>query len=185
MQLKGDYKKMKFLKVLIASILIIPSLALAHGPTPLKFDITVEVNASPDEVWAKVNDLCSLKDLNESVTDCSATGSGLGAFRDYTLDNGETLKEEVTKVQEDRKRLLTTLRVEEGRIIKDMPIRSMGSFLSVKESAGGSTVQIRGTAYAAFEGKSAPPHMSDEFCKAAVEAFHTKTLDGMKAAFAK
>lgn len=175
---------MKFLKLSLLSVLLIPTMTLAHGPTPLKFDIQVEVNASPDEIWAAVNNICSIKDWNESITECTATGEGLGAFRDYTLDNGEVLKEEVTKVQDDRKRLLTTLRVEKGRVIKDIPIMSMGSFTSVKDNgAGGSTVQIRGTAYSSFEGKSAPPDRSDAFCKAAVEALHTKTLDGLKGYF--
>ena len=45
---------MKFLKLGLLSILLIPALAMAHGPTPLKFDIEVEVNGSPDEVWAAV-----------------------------------------------------------------------------------------------------------------------------------
>ncbi len=174
---------MNYLKLCLLSILLIPTLVFAHGPTPLKFDIEVEVNASPDEVWAAVNKLCAVKDWNESITECSSTGEGLGAFRELTLDNGEVLKEEVTKVQADRKRLLTTLKVEEGRVIKDMPIRSMGTFLSVAESSSGSKVKIRGTAYSSFEGKSPPPDRSDAFCKAAVEALHTKTLNGLKASF--
>ena len=173
------------LLVMVAvSAMLITGISHAHGPTPLKFDLEVEVNASPAEVWAAVNDLCTVKDFNASITECSSTGSGLGAFRDLTLDNGEVIKEEVTKVQEDRMRMLTTLRVEEGRIIKGMPIRSMGSFLSVKESGSGSKVNIRGTAYGVFEGKSPPPELSDETCKAAVEALHSKTLEGMKNHFA-
>jgi mxaD protein len=175
---------MNYLKLSLLSILLIPALALAHGPTPLKFDLEVEVNASPDEVWAAVNKLCSVKDWNESITECSSTGEGLGAVRDYKLDNGEELKEEVTKLQADRKRMLTTLKVEEGRVIQGMPIKSMGTFLSVAESgSGGSKVKIRGTAYSSFEGKSPPPERSDAACKAAVEALHTKTLNGLKASF--
>lgn len=174
---------MKFLKLSLLSVLLIPAMTLAHGPTPLKFDLEVEVNASPDEVWAAVNNICAIKDWNESITECSATGEGLGAFRDYTLDNGEVLKEEVTKIQADRKRLLTTLRVEKGRVIKDIPIMSMGTFLSVTENGSGSKVKIRGTAYSSYEGKSAPPDRSDAFCKAAVETLHTKTLDGLKTYF--
>jgi mxaD protein len=177
---------MKFLKLSLLSILLIPAMALAHGPTPLKFDIQVEVNGSPDEVWAAVNNLCAIKDWNESITECKSSGEGLGATRDFTLDNGEVLNEEVTKVQADRKRMLTTLKVEKGRVIKDIPIMSMGSFISVADNgSGGSTVQIRGTAYSSYEGKSAPPDRSDAFCKAAVEALHTKTLDGLKASFEK
>ena len=176
---------LKALKIGLIGLFLLPAMSSAHGPTPLKFDLSTEVSASPDEVWAMVNKLCSLKEWNESITDCKADGEGLGAFRELTLDNGEVLKEEVTKVQADRMRLLTTLRVEDGYFIKGMPIRSMGSFLSVKESAGGSTVQIRGTAYGMYEGKPVPPEYADEVCKAAVEALHQKTLDGMKAAFAK
>lgn len=174
----------KIISSALIGLLLLPALAFGHGPTPLKFDLETEVNASPDEVWSLVNKLCQIKEWNQSITECSSTGDGLGAFRDLTLDNGEILKEEVTKVQDDRKRILTTLRVEEGRIIKGMPIRSMGSFLAVTESESGSKVQIRGTAYAAFEGKSPPPEMSDSTCKAAIEAFHSKTLDGMKEYFA-
>jgi uncharacterized protein YndB with AHSA1/START domain len=175
---------MKFLKLGLLSMLLIPAMAMAHGPTPLKFDITVDVNASPDEVWAAVNNLCALKEWNESVTECNSSGEGLGATRDFTLDNGEVLNEEVTKLQADRKRMLTTLKVEKGRVIKDIPIMSMGSFLSVADNgSGGSKVQIRGTAYSSFEGKSPPEDRSDAFCKAAVEALHTKTLNGLKASF--
>ena len=174
---------MNYLKLSLLSMLLIPALAYSHGPTPLKFDIEVEINASPDEVWAAVNKLCSIKDWNESITECSSTGEGLGAKRELTLDNGEVLNEEVTKVQPDRKKMLTTLKVEKGRVIKGMPIMSMGSFLSVSESGSGSKVKIRGTAYSSFEGKSPPPDRTDAACKAAVEALHTKTLEGMKAYF--
>ncbi len=174
---------LKAMKLGLIGLSLIPALAFGHGPTPLKFDLSTEVNASPDEVWAAVNKLCALKDWNESITECSSTGDGLGAVRDFTLDNGEKLKEEVTKVQADRKRMLTTLKVEDGRVIQGMPIRSMGSFLSVSESGSGSKVQIRGTAYSSFEGKSPPPDRTDAVCKAAVEALHQKTLDGLKAHF--
>ena len=174
---------MNYLKLSLLGILLIPVLAYSHGPTPLKFDLEAEVNASPDEVWAMVNKLCLVKDWNESVTECSSTGEGLGAKRELTLDNGEVLNEEVTKVQADRKKMLTTLKVEKGRVIKGMPIMSMGSFISVSESGSGSKVKIRGTAYSSFEGKSPPPDRTDSACKAAVEAFHSKTLDGMKAYF--
>lgn len=174
---------MKIKHLFAISAFLIPALSFAHGPTPLKFDLTTEVNASPDEVWAMVMKPCAIKDWNASITECSSTGEGLGAVRDFTLDNGEVLKEEVTKVQEDRKRILTTLKVEEGRVVKGMPIRSMGSFLSVSESGTGSKVQIRGTAYSSFEGKSPPEDRTDAFCKAAVEALHQKTLDGLKASF--
>ncbi len=174
---------MNYLKLCLLSILLIPALVSAHGPTPLKFDLEVDVNASPDEVWAMVNKLCSVKDWNESITECTSTGEGLGAFRELTLDNGEILKEELTRVQVDRKKILTTLRVEKGRVIKGLPIMSMGSFLSVAENGSGSKVKIRGTAYSSFEGKSPPPDRTDSACKAAVEALHTKTLDGMKKYF--
>ncbi len=179
----GDKNMLKAVKYSLITLALIPLLSYAHGPTPLKFDLEVEVSASPDEVWVMVNKLCSVKDWNESITECSSTGEGLGAFRDYTLDNGEALKEELTKVQADRKRILTTLRIEEGRVIKGMPIRSMGTFLSVAESGSGSKVNIRGTAYSSFEGKSPPPDRTDTACKAAVEALHSKTLDGMKKYF--
>ena len=176
---------MNYLKLSLLSLLLIPALVFAHGPTPLKFDLEIEVNASPDDVWSAVNNLCAIKDWNESITECKSTGEGLGAVRDFILDNGEALKEEVTKVQDDRKKMLTTLKVEKGRVIKDIPIMSMGSFLSVADNgSGGSKVQIRGTAYSSFEGKSPPEDRSDAFCKAAVEALHQKTLDGMKKHFA-
>jgi len=174
---------MNYLKLCFLSILLIPAMVFAHGPTPLKFDIEVEVNASPDEIWAMIKQPCSIKEWNKSVTECSATGEGIGAFRELSLDNGETIKEEITKLQDDRKKMLTTLRLEKGKLIKGMPIKSMGSFISVSENDFGSKVRIRGTAYSAFVGKSPPPEQTDSACKAAVEAFHTKTLDGMKAYF--
>ena len=68
---------MKFLKLGLISVLLIPTMALAHGPTPLKFDIQVEVNGSPDEVWTAVNNLCAIKDWNESVTECNSSGEAL------------------------------------------------------------------------------------------------------------
>jgi mxaD protein len=174
---------MNYLKLSLLSILLIPALVFAHGPTPLKFDIEIEVNASPDAVWSMIKQPCSIKEWNKSVTECSATGEGIGAFRELSLDNGEKIKEEITKLQDDRKKMLTTLRVEEGKLIKGMPIKSMGSFISVTENGSGSKVRIRGTAYSAFVGKSPPPDQTDSVCKAAVEEFHSKTLDGMNTFF--
>ena len=168
------------LKYLSCLLIIIPALASSHGPARVKVAKDIEINASPEAVWAIVTDICSIKDWNASITDCSSNGNEVGSKRDLTLDNGEKITEKMSKIDENSKRILSTLELEQGRIIKGMPIATLGTFLTVSENGSGSKVELKGAFYRAFPGQEPPPDMTDDACKEAVLKMYTNGLEGLK-----
>ena len=167
-------------KIGLICLALLPAIAFSHGPARVKVVKDIEVKASPDKVWSLVKGACSIKDWNKSVTDCSTDGEGAGARRELTLENGEKIKVKFSKFDEERKRILSTLELEQGRIIKGMPIATLGTFLSVTESGSGSKVELKGAFYRSFPGQEPPPDMTDEACKEAVLELYTNGLEGIK-----
>ncbi len=171
---------LKAIKYSLIVFALIPALSFGHGPARVKVVQEIEINASADEVWAIVSGLCSIKDWNSSITECSGEGDGKGATRSLTLENGEVIKEKISKYDAESKRILSTLDLEQGRIIKGMPIATLGTFLTVSENGSGSKVELKGAFYRAFPGQQPPPDMTDETCKEAVLKMYNNGLEGIK-----
>ena len=173
---------MKHLKLMLLGLLFTPALVFAHGPSRQKVIEEIEINAAPDKVWAIVSDFCSIADWNPMVKSCTADkGSEIGSIRTIELDNGEKLSEKLFKLDPENKKMVYAMeKLEEGRLIKGLPIATLSTTIIVSDNGGKSKVQLKGAFYRAFSGPQPPADQTDEACTEAVTKLYKAGLDNLK-----
>lgn len=67
---------------------------------------TIDVNAAPDAVWAKISDVSAISDLIGFLSDSKVTGD----VRVCTLAEGGTLEEDIISIDADLKRVTYSIR---------------------------------------------------------------------------
>lgn len=161
------------------ALLLVPALASAHGPSRQRVDMQIEINASPDQVWAVVQDFCSIKDWHPAVIDCTADGGNEpDSIRTLTMENGEQFTEQLARHQPDNFTI--------SYMLKEMntdalPVSTFGTRMMIEAADnGGSILSLRGAFYRGFTQNDPPPELSDQAAVEAVTAFYEAALDGIK-----
>ncbi|WP_088343946.1 MULTISPECIES: SRPBCC family protein [Rhodomicrobium] len=166
---------MKSLLALIAAFLW-SGAALAHGPTPQTVTETVEIAATPAQVWAVVKDFDALAKWHPEVEACRGGGNAVGAEREITLKTGT--------ITDSLDEYVPAAMTYSYRLAKENPAAFPVSFysatLSVKPSAGGASVEWLGRFYRADTGNYPPDTLNDEAAMAAMTAFFKTGLGGLK-----
>jgi uncharacterized protein YndB with AHSA1/START domain len=177
---------MNYLKLSLLSILLLPTLVFAHGPSRQKALVTMEVHASPDKVWAILSDFCSIAEWNTKVKTCSASqGSEKGSVRTIEYDTGEKVTEKLFKHDSENMKMLYAMeQLEKGRIMKGLPIATLSTtiFITPADNGASSLVQMKGAFYRAFPGPTPPEDQTDTAAVAAVTTLYETGLEGIKAA---
>ena len=173
---------MKYLKLCLLNMLLIPVLVMAHGPSRQKVVQEIEINASADKVWKIIENFCSIQDWHPSVTKCSADNcSEIKSIRTIELENGEIINEILFKYDIESIKIQYGMQeLEEGRFIKGLPIATHGSTISISENGGKSKVQWKGAFYRSFPGQQPPPELTDEACIKAVTKLYKTGLENLK-----
>ena len=173
---------MKYLKLSLISILLIPVLASAHGPSRQKVVQEIEINANADTIWKIIENFCSIQDWHPGISSCNAdNGSEIKSVRTIELENGEKINEILFKHDAENKRIQYGMQeLEEGRVIKGLPIATHGSTISISKNGGKSKVQWKGAFYRSFPGQQPPPELTDEACIKAVTKLYKTGLENLK-----
>ena len=173
---------MKYLKLSLISILLIPVLASAHGPSRQKVVQEIEINANADKIWKIIENFCSIQDWHPGISSCSTdNGSEIKSVRTIELENGEKINEILFKHDAENKKIQYGMQeLKEGRIIKGLPIATHGSTISISEGEGKSKVQWKGAFYRSFPGQQPPPELTDEACIKAVTELYKTGLENLK-----
>lgn len=172
-------------KILIALVAVlafaagIATRAEAHGPSRLKTDQTVTLNASPDEVWAAIGSFQTM-DWLPGVTSIEATGNEKGATRVRTLEDGTVLKEELLKL--DPKKMAISTRLTEDNL-SYVKATNYALHITVKDEGGKAVVDLKGAFYRAYPQNDPPADQNDEASTASVEALHQGLIDALVARF--
>ena len=163
----------------LIALLFIPSLVMAHGPSRIKVDKTIEINAPADKVWSIISEFCSIKDWNPAVTACeSDNGTQPDSIRTITLENGQKMKEKLVKHDPATSKYQYML-VEPN--VDAFPVNTHGATISVTAGDGGKTiVEWKGAFYRSFPGPTPPPELSDEAAGKALSEFYTSGLENIK-----
>ncbi|MEX2517607.1 MAG: SRPBCC family protein [Gammaproteobacteria bacterium] len=166
-------------KYCFVGLLIIPALACVHGPSRQKVEKDMEINASPDKVWAIISEFCSIQDWHPAVEKCESDGSHeKGTTRVLTLGNGESFTEELLKHEPDN--MSYSYRITESNF-DAVPVGTYGSTITVKAGdGGGSVVNWRGFFYRAYPNNDPPPELSDEAAVNAVTGIYDAGLAKIK-----
>ncbi len=174
---------MRFFRLILAVFLLVPGLALAHGPTRQKVTLTVDLAASPEDVWARIG---NFQDMSWHPAVFSSTGEGgndIDATRVLTLgqEGGPTISEVLYKY--DAEKMSYSYRITEVEVTV-LPVTNYSSTITVTpKDGGGSTVEWRGAFYRGYPNIDPPPELNDEAAIAAVSGVYQAGLDALAAEF--
>lgn len=176
---------MRYLKLLTVIVgVLIPALAMAHGPTRQKVTLTAEIGAEPADVWAAVG---NFQDMSWHPAVHSSTGvsdNAIDATRVLVLgaEGGPTISEILYKYSEEK--MSYSYRITDV-LVEVLPVTNYSSHLTVKPGAsGGSIVEWKGAFYRGYPNNDPPPELSDEAAIAAVTGVYQAGLDALVARFA-
>ena len=165
----------------LMALLILPNLALAHGPTRQKVTETVEVNAPPAKVWERIKEFNDVSWHPDVAKTEGAAGNTVETARLVTLKNGGEMAESLYKYDAAKMSYATLLPHVD---VKILPVTNYSSYLTVKpgKTPETSTVEWRAAFYRGDPNGNPPPELNDEAAIKAVTVFVKSGLDGIKKA---
>lgn len=176
---------MTFLRVFIA-LLLLPTLAFAHGPSRQKVRIEQEIAAPAAEVWAVIGDFYDMT-WHPAVFATEGDGSLVvdESQRVLTLgeEGGPTVLETLYKWKPEKMSysyFITEVDVEV------FPVTNYSSHLTVKAvDDTHSMVTWKAGFYRGYPNNEPPEHLNDEAAVAAVTALYEQGLEALAARFAQ
>lgn len=168
--------------LLAVTAALLATTAHAHGPSRQKTTQEVVLDATPDEVWAKIGNFADMGWYPGIASVEAPTGNEVDGTRTVTLEDGDVLTEELTKYD-------ATKRTMSFRMTKDdieaIPVTNFSTVLTVKDEGGKALVEMRGGYYRGFPNNNPPPELNDEAATEAVNAHYRAGLDALAETFGK
>ena len=156
--------------------MILGNVSNAHGPSRQKVSESIEINASPDEVWNIVSDFKNFT-WNENIQNTVANDNNVGSERLIKFKSGENIKQILEKV--DNEKMMINWRIIETNN-KILPVNSYSAKLFVKSEQNKTKVLYKTGFYRGFMGNDPPPELNDENSKKLVKNFVLENLKGLK-----
>lgn len=160
---------------LAIATLTIAGMAEAHGPSRLKTDQQVTLNAPPDQVWAVIGDFGDMS-WYPGVTSVEATGNEKGATRTRTMADGQVVKEELIKI--DPAKYAISIRFTEDNIAV-VKATNYASHITLKEDGGKTVLDWKGAFYRGFPQNEPPDELNDDASTASVLEVQQKGIDAL------
>ena len=164
--------------------LLLPAMAIAHGPTRQKVTLTVEVPADPAAVWAVAGDFQDMSWHPAVYSTVGEGGNDIDATRVLTLgqEGGPTISEILYKFSDEK--MSYSYRITDVNV-EVLPVTNYSSHLTVKPlDGGGALVEWRGAFYRGYPNNDPPAELNDEAAVAAVTGVYQAGLDALAARFA-
>ena len=159
--------------------------AWAHGPSRQKVELTVDIAAPADKVWARVANFHDMSWLPVVARTEGQGGNEVGAKRVLTLKaaGDPTITEQLTRYNAEG--MTYSYKITEVDV-KVLPVNNYTSHLTVTaDGEGKSKVQWRGAFYRGFPNNDPPPELSDQAAIDAVTGVYKAGLDALKAEMEK
>ena len=122
----------KIIIAIAACLALVAAAAQAHGPSRLKTDQTVKLNATPAEVWAVIGSFGDMAWF-PGVTSVQATGNDKGATRVRTMADGTVITEELLKRDDAKMAISVRLTEDNLDVVK---ATNYASHITVKDDGG-------------------------------------------------
>jgi uncharacterized protein YndB with AHSA1/START domain len=170
----------KIIKFCLLAAFFAPALVMAHGPARVLLVEEIEINASPEKVWAVISDYCSIKDWHPTVTDCTADkGNEPDSVRVITLEGGEQIIEILAKYKPDT--FMIQHYMKDGQELKAYPITTHSLTITITDNGkGGSILKWKGAFYRSYQGPTPPPELSDEYATEKLTVFYQTGMENIK-----
>jgi carbon monoxide dehydrogenase subunit G len=165
-----------FWALVAGAVALLPVAAEAHGPTRQKVEISTEINAPADKVWAVVSNFQDLSWI-PGVAKVEGSGNEVGAQRTITLENGEKLTESLDKFEPAKMMLMYRATADN---VKFLPVTNYSSRITVKDAGGKSTVTWWGAFYRGYPNNDPPAELNDEAAVKAITGLYNAGLEGLK-----
>lgn len=185
----------QFLHFIIATLIAVPMVATAHGPSRQQVKEKITINASPDKVWAMVKDFSGLHNWHPAVASTEMTGD---TTRVLTLgsEGNPTITEEL--VSSDDEKMMMVYKITGMSVVKTitfnskdtpyftLPVATYKSWLTVKAVDGGSEVQWKSKFYRSFmDNPPVPEGQSDDDAVNTIKSVITSGLENLKVVLEK
>lgn len=172
MKIKTILLTQTFLLTLGASFI-----ASAHGPTPQRVDEKIEILASADSVWEKIQAFDSINEWHPKVTHIVMQDP---TTRILTLDNGEEITESLDDVNAENQSIGYRLLTENFEAI---PVSFYTISIQVEKAEEDKTLlNWSGRFYRADTGNFPPENLNDAAAVSAMTEFAQSGLEGLKSA---
>lgn len=180
----------KFLQILAATVIALPLVATAHGPTRQEVDERIIINASPDKVWGMLRDFSAIDKWHPAVQSVEMKDDNV---RVLTLkgEGSPTITEELQKVDDEKMSLL--YKITDMSVVKTitfnskdtpyytLPVSTYKSWMFVKAVDGGTEVRWRGKFYRSFmNNPPVPEGQSNSEAVEAVTGVYKSGLENLK-----
>jgi hypothetical protein len=148
-------------------------------PKSLSIEISIEIDAPREKVWATVSDFHDMSWLPGVV---KTTGTGGNepdvAKRRLVLDGGATIDESLYKY--DAAGMSYSYRIDNVDV-KVVPVNNYSAIIAVLAANGGkSRVEWRGAFYRGYPNNDPPPELNDDAALKAVSGIYRAGLDSLK-----
>jgi mxaD protein len=179
------------LKLIATTLLVVPMIASAHGPSRQKVVESVVINAKPEKVWALVKDFGALEKWHPAV---ASTEMKDDKTRVLTLkgDGAPTITEEL--LNSDDAKMMVKYKITDMSVIKTiefnskdtpyftLPVNNYKADITVKEDAAGTKVTWKAAFYRSFmDNPPVPEGQSDQDAVDAVKGVFKAGLENLKA----
>lgn len=169
------------------------SVALAHGPSRVKVEESIEINASADKVWDLIKDYDKLHTWLPAVESSETQGGNdKGATRVLTLKGGGTITEELKSYKAAKKSMkyritdMSTVKTVHHELsgedvdVPVLPVNNYSATITVKDKGGNAEVIWKAAFYRAFLNNEPPPEMNEDAGIAAVSGVFKSGLENLK-----
>ncbi|MEM7633039.1 MAG: SRPBCC family protein [Pseudomonadota bacterium] len=162
------------------ALVVMASLAVAHGPTRKKHTETVEINVPSAKVWERIGNFQDMS-WHPAVAKTEGTnGNDIGAKRVLTLqgDGTATIAEELYKYSTEK--MSYSYRINKVEVTV-LPVTNYSSHLTVKPMGDEKTlVEWRGAFYRGYPNNDPPPELNEAAAIKAVSGVYRSGLDALK-----
>ncbi|NOQ13964.1 MAG: SRPBCC family protein [Methyloprofundus sp.] len=163
---------MKKISLLAFFLFLFSAVSYAHGPVRGKMTATVDIEASPEEVWDVIKNYDDMS-WHPGIKSTEGTGGNeKGATRVLTLAGGGTITEFLKKY--DAKKMSYTYKITDMSIVKtiqhsgqdeDVPVLAVDNYqgkLTVKKKGNASVVTWVATYYRGYMNNNPPVELNEE-----------------------
>lgn len=180
----------KILGLALGATLVVASAAMAHGPSRLKTEHSVVLNATPDEVWAAIGKFDDMSwhpavESTAMVPEGAPTDVPDESTRILHLkaESGEpTITEQLMGVNPDKRQYKYMITEVDTAVL---PITNYSSTLQVNDKDGKAEVVWKAGFYRGFPNNDPPAELNDDAATAAVDGMYTAGLDALAERFGK
>lgn len=165
----------------LVAISLLPAAALAHGPSRLKVEKSIEINAPAAKVWARIGNFQDASWIPAVAKTEGSGGNDEGATRHLVLkgDGKATIDEELVKYDAAGLQYRYKIKQVDPHVLS---VNNYSSILTVTPGDGGKcTVDWKAGFYRGYPNNDPPPELNDDASQAQVEKLYDATLAALKA----